>query len=131
MIDLDYFFYYGEVNLNDEIQNDVLAVLIQPKRSLYFNRSNDSAGIEGYENYPISAALQILVSYDIMSAMGKRNLNVSDGSSNTKDRRIAISDELISVEFQGEEINVSVRYISLNDLKTRELIIPVGLGVSK
>ena len=67
--DFDNFFYYGYGNLEDETKSDVMVTVVQPKRSLYYSRNLNSAGVSDYENYPNSMIKQVLIPYDIVISL--------------------------------------------------------------
>ena len=56
--DFDMFFYYGQNDLELETRHDILVNLKQPKRSLFYDRCLDSAGIDDYENKPDGLTIQ-------------------------------------------------------------------------
>ena len=94
--DFDMFHYYGKNDLDLEIESDVLSGLIQPTRSLFYNRS-DGCGAADKENYPISVTLFINLKYSIVNWMAKRNTVVSSGKNGLPDRRAATSQNAIAV----------------------------------
>lgn len=108
--DFDGFFYYGSGDLEIETKSDILQNLMQSKRSLYYNRYYDSAGIKQYENRPISLFLQINIPYDIVTSIAKRNTVVS---SENPDRRVSVSQSTIRIETEKGLVKVSVIYIPL------------------
>lgn len=134
LTDLDIFFYYGQNSLEIETKSDLLLTLLQPKRSLFYNRSLDSAGIQDYENRPDGISLRINLPFDIVSVLSQRNQFVSNGESGNRDRRIAISQSTISIEVERSDpkkrgyITVSVLYIPLSDFKQTENL-QIGLGI--
>lgn len=108
-INWDMFFLYGNNTIEDECLFDLYQLLMQPKRSLYYNRQ-ESAGISEYENRPNGIDLQIFARFEIANAVAYRNMMVTDGSNNMKDRRIAISQNSIGFESKGSELNINVLY---------------------
>ena len=116
--DFDIFFYYGQNELEIETKSDLLQNIMQPKRSLFYDRALDSAGIHDFENQPEGLTLRINLPYSIINSLSKRNQFVSSGENNSRDRRIALSQSTIKIEnnIKGE-INVSVLYIPLADFK--------------
>lgn len=122
--DFDIFFYYGQNDLETETKSDVLANLLQPKRSLFYNRSLDSAGIGDYENMPNGLFLSVNLPYDIVNSLAKRNQFVT---SSPRDRRIAVSQSLIQIEQKNGEVNVNVYFVLMSDLKQTEML-QIGLG---
>jgi len=126
--DFDIFFYYGKNDLETETKSDLLANIIQTKRSLFYDRALDSAGAGDFENVPEGLALRINLPYDIVNSLAKRNQFVTDGQNDSRDRRVAVSQSLISVEGQNNgNINVSVSYRSMSNFKQTESI-QINLG---
>jgi hypothetical protein len=108
------FFYWGLMPLADEVADDILAGLVQPKRSMYYNRSY-GAGLSDYENAPISLSNLVMIKYEAAKFMALRNNLVTDGNSGP-DRRAATSQNLVSVQSNGAGIDVTVPYIMLADM---------------
>lgn len=131
--DFDIFFYYGHNELEIETKSDLLANLLQPKRSLFYNRSLDSAGIQDYENQPDGLTLRVNLPYDVVISLSKRNQYVSNGENGSRDRRVALSQSTVRIESDKKDIqrkgniNVTVLYIPLADFKQTESL-RVGLG---
>jgi hypothetical protein len=122
--DFDNFFYHGTGNLDDEIKSDLMITMLQPKKSLYYSRNDNSAGIKEYENQPQSVNLDIGLRYDIVSAIGKRNLNVSR---DTPNRQVAASQSQIVITRSGDTVDISILYLPLKDFrKPDSLTIPLG-----
>lgn len=129
--DFDMFFYYGSNTLEIETKSDILQNIIQSKRSLYYNRSMDAAGIKDYENRPTSFFLKINMPFDIVTSLSKRNISVSAGENNLPDRRIALSQNTIRIELDKFNIKVSILYIPLANFKQTDqinTILPSGIG---
>jgi hypothetical protein len=129
--DLDLFFYYGQNDLEIETKSDVLANIMQPKRSLFYNRALDSSGVQDYENMPAGLTLRINLPYDIVNSLSKRNQFVSNGENGSKDRRIALSQATIRTEIDSKlgNVNVTILYIPLADFKqTQNLQFNLGIG---
>jgi hypothetical protein len=125
--DIDNFFYYGSNDLESEVSSDVLQNLLQPKRSLFYNRSYDAAGLSDYENYPDGMTLQVGIPYNAVESLAKRNYNVSDGQNGTIDRRVAVSQSSIQILRQRGEISVNVYFILLGNMtKLSSVSIPIG-----
>jgi hypothetical protein len=126
--DFDVFFFYGSNDLQLETESDLVAGLIQEKRSLFYNRQ-DAAGLK--ENYPNTFTLSVSTKYDITSWVSFRNTQVTDGTNSTRDRRVAVSQNYIS--FSRESVgtlNVEVLYIPFyNFKKAQQLTIPVSGGI--
>lgn len=109
----DTFFYYGNGTVQDENEQDLLQLVNQKSKSMFYNRQY---GCDVKYNFPMSVINQSLVAYSIASAISTRNQNVSDGSSNTTDRRIAVSQNSISVEDGSNgERNISILYFNYAD----------------
>lgn len=125
----DMFFFYGQSDLLKEQESDLYIGLIQPKRSLYYNR-NFGAGIVEYENYPNSITIQVGLRYEISAHIARQNQRISDGSEGSVDRRIAVSQNSVRIEHKGEELNVSVFFIPYKDYKKPSKI-DIFLGGNK
>ena len=124
--DMDMFFYHGQVELDVEIEHDIIAGLIQPKRSLYYNRQ-DGAGVHEYEGHPNTIALDVGLRYDIINWIARRNLTVGDGNSNTKDRRVLASQSAIKILREGQNIDIQVLYIPLFKADQPKIVgFPIG-----
>lgn len=111
----DGFFYYGKNTLDKEIESELVQLLLQPKRSLYYDR-REGCGIADYENYPNTFFVQVQGAYDVVTAVSWKNTQVVNGSNNQKDRRVAVSQNAVAFERTGkntEELNVTVLYIPL------------------
>lgn len=122
--DLDAFFYYGEQgsDLLLETESDLLAGIMQPKRTLYYNR-RDSSGVPEKENFPNSFILAISTRYDITNWNAFRNTQVSDGSKGNPDRRVAISQNSIEiVQNQKGEMNVQIGFIPFDKFTQRKTL---------
>ena len=100
------------------LESDLMQVLIQPKRSMLYNRQF-GAGIKDRENFPNAVSLQIGLRYDIASAIAYRNTVVSDGTDNTRDRRIASSQ--FSIEFKQDRGNLDIRVYYFNFVNTKQI----------
>ena len=129
--DFDIFFYYGQNELELETRSDLLANLTQAKRSLFYNRNLDSAGIPDYENMPEGLALRINLPYDVVNSLSRRNQFVSNGENGTRDRRVAVSQSTIRIEANSNigNIDITVLYVPLADFKQSEsLQFSIGAG---
>jgi hypothetical protein len=125
----DNFFYYGvdEGRLFDEIENDVVEGLIQPKRSMFFNRQ-EGTGTVDRENAPNSLSFYIAARYEIIQwfAYRDRNLPPSD-----VDRRAAASQTSIEVEQKANsgEVDITVKYIPFSNFnRIKQVSLPLGRG---
>ena len=129
--DFDIFFYYGQSDLEIETKSDLMANLSQPKRSLFYNRALDSAGIYDYENFPEGPRVRVNLPYDVVNSFSKRNQFISNGENGARDRRVAVSQSTVRVEFSGRgNVNVTVLYIPLADFKQTESL-QIGLNTGK
>lgn len=129
--DFDIFFYYGMNDLEIETKSDIYQNLLQPERSLLYNRSQDSAGIQKFENTPNTFQLQILLPYSIITSLAKRNSIVSAGQNGDIDRRVAVSQSTIRIEQEKEQASVILSYIPLANLQVidQTSIITIAVGV--
>ena len=125
--DFDNFFYYGQGDFETEQKSNVLSTVIQPNRSLFYDRFYDSVGIHQYENNPSSIVMQILIPFAIVSALSKMNMIVSNGE-NGLDRRVAVSQNLIQVELGNNgQIDISIQFISFININSiQNVSLPVG-----
>lgn len=119
LTDFDNFFYYGQGDLLTEIKSEVLMTLIQPMRSLFYNRSYDSSEVSKYENMPNSIVLQVLIPYAVVAALSLRNTIVTAGDLGP-DRRVAVSQSLVDVELGISDINITVQFIPMLDFSRLE-----------
>lgn len=110
----DQFFFYGKGDLHEESVYDLNELLFQPKRSLFYNR-RASAGVSEYENNPNGIGLQVFARFEIANAVAYRNSQVSDGSDNLPDRRIAVSQNSIGFEAKDGNLDVRVLYFLYSD----------------
>ena len=125
--DFDNFFYYGLGNLDDEIKSDLFQLLMQPQRSLFYSRDRNSAGVTKYENWPQSVNMEIAMRFDIVRAIGLRNLDVS---ANNPNRQVASSQSEIIINQRRGEVDVTVLYIPLKDFRKSDTI-TINFGVSR
>ena len=128
--DFDIFFYYGQNELEIETKSDILQNVMQSKRSLFYDRALDSAGINDYENLPEGLTLKINLPYDVVNSIGKRNQFVSNGENGSRDRRVALSQSTIRIEGNNKgNIDITILNIPLADLKqTGSLKVYLGTG---
>lgn len=125
--DFDTFFYYGQNELEIETKSDLLAILLQPKRSLFYSRALNAAGVKEYENMPSGIMLRINLPYDIVDSIAKRNQFVSSGENGNPDRRVALSQNTIRLQTDNQgNVDVSVLYIPLADFRQTQSL-QVGL----
>jgi len=114
------FFYWGLEDLPTEINDDVQWGLIQPKRSMFYNRGY-GAGLAEFENAPIGLQSMVLIKYEAAKFMAVRNSVVTNGSSGYPERRVATSQDIITVDVDGNGqapgLNVNVPFIMLTNMK--------------
>ena len=114
----DFFFYYGDNDLSEEIQHDILEQCFQPDRSYYYNRK-EAIGVSSYENHPSILSMLIMLPYKIADGLSYKNNQIEDGSYSNKDRRIAVSQGTISIrKLDIGSIGVNILYIPLGDIET-------------
>lgn len=120
-IDGDYFFFYGQVDQRKEIEADLITLVMQDKRSLFYDRSF-GAGIGEYENTPGGLSLEVNMKYDIATAIAKRNYEVTDGTNGTRDRRAISSQSAIRIDQAPGEVDVQVLYIPYFDYQNPGIV---------
>jgi hypothetical protein len=107
----DLFFFYGQNDIALEIESDLMQLLLQRSRTMYYN-NQESGGISNYENYPNEINLQINARYDIANAVSWKNTQIADGRNNLPDRRIAVSQSSINFKKDNKgNLDVFVLYI--------------------
>jgi len=113
----DYFFNYGLLDSKDEAKHDLIEVIVQPQKSMFFFREF-GAGIKNMENFPSGLRLRIAVTYGIANAVAFRNTVVTDGSEDYPDRRLAVSQD--SIEYKQDDagnLDLSIFYFLYADVK--------------
>ena len=111
----DYFFYYGDMPLEEECAHDVMGIALQSRNTLpYFN--DTGGGIAGYENAPNSLKTQVMVKFAIAESLAKRNTYVASGQSNDIDRRVAVSQFSIDISGEGGNMDVSIIFFMFANL---------------
>jgi len=126
--DPDCFFYYGQLDLDLETQSDLIQGLMQPSRSMFYNRS-DGAGVPDWENHPNDLQLQIQLRYNISMYINRRNTLVGDGNFGMIDRRVAVSQFSILMEQVSEKLDITVMYIPFADYQQIKTIqTSIGMG---
>lgn len=127
----DNFLFYGESpdSLELETQSDIMSGLMQSKRSLYYDRS-DSCGVVERENTPTSFVLSMLLKYDITLWIAYRNTQVTDGQNGNPDRRVASSQNSVSISNDNKgNLDISISYIPFADInQTRTVSVPLVGG---
>jgi len=124
---MDHFWYYGQGNVDDETQDDLLCLVVQAKGTLYGWRSY-GGNAPAYENRPQGLLTRVGLPHDIASAIADRNRLVSDGSAGYPDRRAYASQATIKVDdsVRGRTA-VTVQYIPATDVRTVKTIrAPMG-----
>jgi hypothetical protein len=117
-MDIDYFFYYGDIDLYDEVQADIEQGIVQDKRSMYYFRDY-GAGLYQYENESFSnLATAVAMRYEIASWIARRNQSVSSGAGGTRDRRAVTSQTVIKTNTGKDSTDVSVPYVLLSDTQS-------------
>jgi hypothetical protein len=127
--DFDVFFYHGQNELELENESDILWSLIQERRTMYYNRQE---GIPSVENNPNAISLEVLLRYSISNYLAWRNTQVGDGTNNTKDRRVAVSQNSIIFDRDARkgDLDVIVYYIPYVNFKEPQNIkVPIGRGI--
>jgi len=125
-INWDLFFYYGEGDLNNEIKQDILNGVTTSKNKLFFNRA-DSAGVNNFINSPNSLAIEIGLKYSIVKWLAYRNTYIGNGQNNSKERRIAISQNNIKINQKNSNVDIDIFYIPFFNKNTFVTIeIPFG-----
>lgn len=126
LADLDAFFYYADLDLDHANQHDVAVGVVQPKRSLFYDRE-DSAGVSEYENLPNGFYLEVMAKYDIANWIARRNTYVSAGQDGTKDRRLVTSQTAIEIARSEGNLDVNVLFIDFGQFQQpTQLRVPVG-----
>ena len=106
----DNLFYSGLNNIEEEINIDLIQVLIQPEKSLFYFRQ-EGAGVK--ENIPNTFSQQMLTRYKIAKWVAFRNGYLQGEI----EKRVAISQNYIEIENNSNEQNISVYYIPYSKLQ--------------
>jgi len=109
--DINLFFGYGNYDLELETESDIIQGLMQPKRSMYYNRS-DGCEIANMENYPNTLVGQVSIRYSIATFISRRNENLPTNMK--RDRRVIISQNLIDIKYD-DGLQINVLYIPLSN----------------
>ena len=127
----DLFFFYDTVSIEQGNEADLVTSILQPKKSLFYNRKY-GAGISESINYPNAIAMKVGIPYDIVDTVSTRNTQVVDGTSQQKDRRFAASQESVKIEQNNKgEIETTVSYINFNDFEEQSVNISLPMGSLK
>lgn len=126
----DSFFYYGENDIALECINDVSETILQPKGSMFYDRANGT-DLAANRNNPRGGMLDFLMRFDIAASIARRNNEVSDGSGNTKDRRVAASQSSVEIAYPpkgGADVTVSfIMFSGLKNIKNLGVSLPAGV----
>lgn len=125
--DINVFFYYGTLSNELETEHNLMAGLLQPERSLYYNRS-DSVGVDSYENHPNNLLLQIQLRFQIANWVNFYNTYTGDGTNGSRERRLAISQFSIEFEQSEDNLDVNILYIPFADY-TQMKSVKISVGV--
>lgn len=119
---MDYFFYYGMNDFRDECKSELLQIIIQPKKSMFFFRNN-GAGVKSCENFPSGLLMQLGITYGIANSVAVRNTYTTDGANGYPDRRIAVSQGSIEYEQDNSgNIDIRVYYYLYADLSSKNYL---------
>lgn len=110
----DVFFYWDSLDEDICMEADLLAMLLQTKGRLFYNRSY-GCGVQTYEGPPNTLLPNILLRFDIVNGFSDRNQRVTDGSRGYPDRRALTSQAAVEVEQEGPEMNLAVGYVRMKD----------------
>lgn len=125
----DFFFYYDDISAQDISEHDMMELILQPKRGLFYFRKF-GAGVSDYENFPNAIFIQVLLRYSIADSIAYRNKFVTDGFGNTIDRRIAASQTTIGFKQEGGNLDIEVLYFLYSNFSNpNSLNVPFGVGV--
>ncbi len=113
----DVFFYWDSLDEGVNLEADLLALVLQSKGRLFYNRSY-GCGLQGYENMPNALLQGVLLRYDVVNGFAERNLRVTDGSKGYPDRRALTSQDAVEVEQGKDEMNLAIGYIKFTDAVT-------------
>jgi hypothetical protein len=122
---MDWFFYWGQMSLDDEVREDIRAVVIQPRKSIFYDRSYGSAVGEA-ENSGSQLVKQIGARYSAVQAIALRNGRVTDGT-NGPDRRVLTSQAIIGIEDTENGFNLEVYYTPMSGTRrVQKVVAPIG-----
>lgn len=126
LLDFDSFFFYGDNDLFFEIESDLIQLLLQEPRSLFYNRK-ESADLRDNKSHSLKG--RILTRTNIVESIMYKNSVVVDGTNGQKDRRIAVSQ--LSIDIQDNkalgEQDITVLYIPLANFEAyNSLKVPTG-----
>lgn len=124
--DIDIFFYYGTLDEQLEMEHNLMVGLLQPEKSFYYNRS-DSVGVDSYENHPNNLLLQINLRLAIANWVNYFNTYTGDGTGDSRERRIAISQFSIIFEQYLDKLNAEIFFIPFADYSQMKSV-KVGIG---
>lgn len=122
---MNWFFYWGQMKLDDEIKADVLAVVMQPKKRIFYDRSYGS-GVADAENSGSQLVRQIGGRFAAVQAIAMRNGRVTDGT-NGPDRRVLTSQSVVEIEDTDTGFNLEVYYVPVDGTRrAQKVIAPIG-----
>lgn len=120
------FLFYGDAPEDLEAEADLTCGLTQDSRSMFYHRDY-GAGVSDFENAPDGLSLQVGMKYRVADWVARNNLEVSDGSNGTRDRRVLVSQGSVQVEPDGGGKLVRVLYLRYADLMSpKVLAVPLG-----
>lgn len=125
--DINIFFYYGTLSDELETEHNLMTGLLQPERSLYYNRS-DSVGVDSFENHPNNLMLQVQLRFQIANWINYYNSYTGDGTGSSKERRLAISQFSIMFEQNLDNLDIEILYIPFSEYSQLKSI-KTGVGV--
>lgn len=125
-MDFNYFLFYGEAPEGEELEADIVAGLMQDRRSMFYHRGY-GAGLSDFENAADGISTQVGLKYRAASYLAERNQEVSDGTGGTRDRRVLVSQGSISVERASGGLDVKLVYVPYADLRSAKVLaVPIG-----
>ena len=124
----DLLFFYDTADLRVLAESDIFNMLTQPPATMYYNRSY-GCGIPLREGVPNSAAAQVQIRSDVVSALAARNRQVTAGQNGYPDRRAFASQSTITIEQDPTmgEVDIQVGYLLSGDMSAlRTTRVPGG-----
>lgn len=110
----EYFFLYDKIPIEQMNEHELMLILIQPKQSLYYNRSI-GAGVQDSENYPNGMAMNVSLRYAIVNSVANRNAQVVSSDGQRPERRIALGWESVGLRKAGKDMDLLAYYVNLNN----------------
>ena len=127
------FFFWGTLPIQQEVSEDILTGVMQPKRSMYYNRDY-GAGLPEYENSPISLVTIVTMRLEVAKFFSLRNSRVTTGQLvngiQYPDRRAATSQTAVNVVDEGGGgLAVDIPFFMLADVSgLKSVKTPIGGG---